>query len=503
MRSTTTGLLGLFTTVFGIACSAPVPPGAGGAGGTAGSAGSGAGPSTGPDGCGTSPARNLNIREVAAYQTLKIPIATAQRVFEPGTRVADVIEGRNTMFRVFVDPQAGFSARTLSARVHVTSAGVTQQFYQRRLVSGASFEADLGSTFVINVPADRIRSDARYAVEVVECGPASGGTGVYRVPAVGDAALGARRIGPLKVRIVPIVTNSRQPDLSPAALGLYRELLRAMYPVSGVEFSVTSAINTFYPVNFATMLDQVRAKRQSEAPPADVYYHGLVKPNDTFSEYCRFSCTTGMAFIMSATNSALRAGVSIGFGDNTSAYTIAHELGHNHGRQHAPCGGAAGPDPNYPYAGARLGTWGYDPRRNVLLDPARGTDVMSYCSNQWVSDYTYRALTTRAAAVNSAFNVVEDPALVARWQVLLLEPPSARWGLPFEQPAAAFGEPEPADILDASGSVLERVTVYRTEASDDKSFTVLVPPARSGWHAVRVNGAEPLSFSAPITVPAP
>jgi hypothetical protein len=494
MRSITSGLLALFTTTLGIACGAPPPVGTGGVGGT----GPGPGPQTGPDGCGQSHARNLSIREVAAYQTLKIPIATPQRVIEPGTRVADVIERRDTLFRVFVDLQGGWSARTLSARVTLTSGGVTQQYYEKKNVVVGSADGDLNSTFQIPVPADRVLSDARYSVEVVECGQVGGSSSTPRLPAFGDAALGARRTGPLKVRVVPIVANSRQPDTSANALTPYRELLRAMYPVSSVEMTVVASVSTAYPLNWSGMLDQIRARRQSDGAPADVYYYGLVKPTDTISQYCGGGCVAGIGYVpSSATQASVRAAVGLGFGDNTSASTMAHEIGHNHGRGHAPCapGGISGVDPFYPHPGALLGTWGFDPRNRTLFDPSRTTDIMGYCNNKWISDYTYKGLTERVAIVNSALALVEDPELVLDWQVMLIEPPASRWGIAFETPASPFGEPEAAEALDESGNVIERITVYRTEVSDIGAFSVLVPPARSGWHAVRVNGAAPLAFS--------
>lgn len=72
-----------------------------------------------------------------------------------------------------------------------------------------------------------------------------------------------------------------------------------------------------------------------------------------------------------------------------SPSTFAHEMGHNLGREHAPCGGADGADAKYPYAGAKIGSWGYDSLSKQLMSPNRYFDIMSYCDPQWVSDYNY------------------------------------------------------------------------------------------------------------------
>ena len=64
---------------------------------------------------------------------------------------------------------------------------------------------------------------------------------------------------------------------------------------------------------------------------------------------------------------------------------------------HAPCGGAGGPDPDYPYANGSIGIWGYDTADRVLLDPGLYRDVMGYCFDDiWISDYQLdRAMTHR------------------------------------------------------------------------------------------------------------
>ncbi|VAW32251.1 hypothetical protein MNBD_CHLOROFLEXI01-3228 [hydrothermal vent metagenome] len=79
-----------------------------------------------------------------------------------------------------------------------------------------------------------------------------------------------------------------------------------------------------------------------------------------------------------------------------------HELGHNFGRQHAPCNVSG--DPNYPYAGASIGQYGLDGIGGSLqlLSPGGYVDMMSYCDPVWVSDYTYKALYNDQVA-NGAF----------------------------------------------------------------------------------------------------
>lgn len=95
--------------------------------------------------------------------------------------------------------------------------------------------------------------------------------------------------------------------------------------------------------------------------------------------------------------------------DNDGSYAdwyAAHEIGHTLGRAHptpgsAACGQSASDD-SYPYANAQIGSSndyeGFDAGDSFYSVPRAiypGTtwhDVMSYCNNQWISDYTYRGM---------------------------------------------------------------------------------------------------------------
>ena len=461
------------------------------------------GGNTDGDGCTSDLARDLTLQQIAIYQTVKIPVMEDGSEIATASRMANVIQGRNTLFRVFVTLGSGWNARELAARLTVTpSDGPAAQYYSRKTISASSKENDPKTTFQIFVPPDAMTGSLRYSVEVVECSTQSGTAGQARFPASGDIDLGVKNTGGLKIKIIPIQFNSLLPDTSPTALAIYADEVAAEYPVNDVSITVGDSLTAASPIDWSGMLDQVRAKRNSDKPTADVYYYGLIKPADTLRAYCQSSCTTGIGFVVtSATGTTAgsgRAAVGVGFADKTSAQTMTHEVGHNHGRNHSPCstaGSISNVDPKYPYTSGVIGSWGYDYRTQTLLDPAKYTDIMGYCSNKWMSDYTYGGITTRVAAVNGVTMMYTPNYALARWRILLVDDAHGpRWGIPITDEVPAEGDPETATIYDRTGAALTNVTVYRTAIGDIAASMYMVPEPQSGWYAVAPTGVPPLPF---------
>ena len=92
-----------------------------------------------------------------------------------------------------------------------------------------------------------------------------------------------------------------------------------------------------------------------------------------------------------------------------------HEIGHTRGRYHAEfCG--AGDGANYPYTGGRISPvltgnsaiYGFDITTRAIYGPS-WKDVMTYCANEWVSDFTYEGILSHMVTVG----MVNGPQLSA------------------------------------------------------------------------------------------
>lgn len=178
----------------------------------------------------------------------------------------------------------------------------------------------------------------------------------------------------MQLTAVPVMHQGAMPTVT----NLDGPLTR-VWPLKGVSsqtrapYSYGGTLTAGGTAAWADLLDDIAQLRQMDGSNRN--YYGFVRVTYT-------SGVAGIGYI----------GQEASVGRDDSIQTAQHELGHNMGRNHAPCGGVAGPDPNYPYAGARLGSWGYDAVARRLINPTSFVDLMSYCNPEWISDYNYRAV---------------------------------------------------------------------------------------------------------------
>jgi len=201
----------------------------------------------------------------------------------------------------------------------------------------------------------------------------------------------------------------------------------------------------------------------------------------------------------------------------SGTHVMAHELGHNMGRTHAPCGGPSGTDPSYPYPGGQIGTWGMDVAALLLKAPTL-TDLMSYCGPNWISDYNWTAmLSYRQAGPNNAPAAAGGDGLLFWGRILptgvVLEPT-------FRVSAGSQLGPRPGanrlELLGSDGSLLRSIGFEAVELADlpagtEQHFAFVLPldgELETGLAAARVvsrqgtRSATRVSLAAPDTDPA-
>jgi hypothetical protein len=249
-----------------------------------------------------------------------------------------------------------------------------------------SSRAELNSTINIPLPADWLSGDVDLTVRLDP-------DNLIQEDDTTNNAITQRLkfnpVPPLKIKIVPIryqdrVTNSIYPAPTTDTISDY---IRRTYPVPYVELSWHAPYEFYGDLRkgdeFSRLLNEITALKASEgALPSEVYYALVPISNGSTSWWN--GGIAGIGWV------GMRA--SVGLNTSNSGQIAAHELGHNLGMSHTPCGSAAGTDPNYPFLDGSIGNFGLDVFTGTLYNPETAKDLMSYCNPKWISDYTYRVL---------------------------------------------------------------------------------------------------------------
>ena len=318
---------------------------------------------------------------------------TLTQVVQNYAGTVPLISGRDAFMRVFARAN----------RANDNEANVRVRFYQGETLvhtmtlsrtGGVPVSADqssLTNSWNGLVLAQFIKPGLKLLVDVDPNNTvAEGSENDNTFPSSGTALeLDVRDVAPLRLTFVPVVQRFDKAMVGNITEGNKEQFLgdaRRMLPLLDIDAQVHAPYTTSDSVELTSndgntewirVLGEMNALRIAES--SQRHYYGIVK----------VSYNSGVAGYGYVPGRAAVGWDYIPSGRNV----FAHELTHNFGRAHAPCGGVANADPQFPYAGGTIGVYGYDMVSNLLKTPS-AVDLMGYCSNPWISDYNYVAAMT-------------------------------------------------------------------------------------------------------------
>ena len=400
---------------------------------------------------------------------------------------APIVTGRDAFVRVFVKAS---SANTLQpdVRLRVYEGGT---LIQTSTITATSLsvptsisEGSLGSSWNLRIAAANVRTGLRVLADVDPnnvIGEANRTDNTW--PASGTpATIPTATVPTLTVRFVPVTLNGVTGNVTIANKDQFLATTRLIMPVAAVASSVRAAFTSNAPPlessngnnAWSTVLSEINALRAADGAPATTHYYGVVTAG----------YSSGVAGIAYVPGRAAVGWDALPSGDRVAA----HELGHNFSRLHTPCGVSG--DGAYPYGGGVTGVYGWNSNTNALVSPT-WTDIMGYCSNQWISDWTWsKVIEYRSASGFEATMANAEDGLLVWGRVtdgrVVLEPAFRVHARPTPRPTKSSHR---VVLSDASGSSLVEVpidlqVVDHANNRDERQFAVVVPWSDALEHTI-------------------
>ncbi|MCA9708839.1 MAG: hypothetical protein KDK70_23545, partial [Myxococcales bacterium] len=347
-------------------------------------------------------ASGIRLERVTANQGVQVPLVEQGVEVPPEAQSARLIAGRTTLLRGFWSLHADFTPRELIGRLVADYPDGTQLVQDFPLmVEGES--TDGGASFQWLLQPDQVVPGIQYRVRILEADPEAA-TGEVSdpppiLPLAGQGTLEVYDVPlQMKVELIPVLHQldgmECMPEILDEDVTAMREQLEQNNPVQQAVITVGEPMPYTASISegggFSPVLSVLAERRAADDPDPNVYYYGLLDSCDGYPPGL-LGQAIGIppAPTMELAQQRIATGRWLGSGA-AAAETFVHEIGHTQGRYHVLCsGGEAGADAAYPHPQGRIGVWGFGIHDFQLRSPTQSRDYMTYCANEWVSDYGY------------------------------------------------------------------------------------------------------------------
>ena len=303
----------------------------------------------------------------------------------PGDTYQRLVPNKSALLRVFVSGIEGSASPVVQVDASVNNISLGNvQLAGPSTLSTSPQAGVLAQTFNTKLPANWLRDNLVLTIEVDPQRVSTNGALFTASPVIGKTTN-------LNLVLVPLSISEGNVEAILPDLTTIRTLLGKVYPIP--EASIKVSIRAPYRLTTVTKvktddewsktLSELDTLRDTEGQLKN--YYGFV-PDANFQ-----GGTSGLGYVPDrAAGGDSRTSIGLDARQSFVLRTMTHEIGHNMGRDHAPCGGATSPDLAYPYANGGLGaTLVYDNVAELIAVITKPSDVMGYCDGAWFSDYNY------------------------------------------------------------------------------------------------------------------